>query len=990
MNAWANLFPLIVFLLSAGLTVFARFRKWMIPESAAPTDEPPPPATEERVPFLTRHRWGLILAAAVASILLFAVLFAPPRLTGKIPPDPHQPGRPFYSLHWGRDFLRENFDAVASGSNLLASLVCLVPIVIAVRRRSRLHAEVALLLSSLTLAMLAQWTLADGKIRTVGVALYIVSALGFAYWAWLARHRLARYLNSTSSTLPRNSNSLPLDLQSSMESSENNGGLQIRRERSNDNPKPAWELPLLLALLALTAFGRFYALESIPYGIEGDEAKWTSEAVNLGILGEPDVSGEYHRDALPVSFYLQTPFHRLFGASLLSARATVALLSVLASLIFYWLLRKLAPLPLAALATYLLSISIFDMSASRLANVESFVKLWAILPLALLAFALQKRAWQAFALSGLALALAALTYDTLWPVIGICLVLALIELWKFPAQEKAKSLAALFAPVLLALPVVVPYFVSRINYYELGKKGWESGWFATLCEHFVSVLGTWFVSLRPDFLYNRAGPLLNAALLPWLALGLTAASLLVRERGARWLLVWAGMVILPVPILTNSPLGRVYYPALPAVYGLIAFGLFLFWKEIQRALAPALKPVFFTLALVPLIWLPLFNFYIYFNEVSEPDDRLMRREISEIAATVTDDATLLVLAVVPNADEPLNNEHQMIELFLLKNLTGTQAKQAYQRVALDEVMPAISGEFADWKKLVIVLDKRSPGAMEERLALTEGLVTCFPRGELAEGRAFDRFILNEVARAKPECTPVELNLRVEDESRLHWELSAGQASSLTLQCDRQKTNYTWLEAEDIPLGPGWQIQINFAPGWTGSGFLMDNHGSQFLAHGFASNFSGQEIYVWARTFKRVTDHSPAFITVNSATLPFGETEENSLNQWIWERVGPFPNAEINRITIVRPYNENLQNYMALFMDTFVFTDDPALSPEDNLTESMPPQRFPMRSAATTGSVLPDLPSGQYTCRAQVSSTQNLVDAFGHHPITSNDVEITIP
>lgn len=948
-----RLFPLIVFLLSAGLTVFARLRKWTIPESAAPTDEAPPPATEERVPFLTRYRWEIILAAAVAAILLFAVIFAPPRLTGEIPPEPYMPGRPFFSLHWEREFLTAHSDAIAGWSNILASLLCLVTVILAIRRRSRLHAETALLLSSLTLAMLAQWTLADDKIIKIGAGLYIVAVFGFVYWAWLARPRLVQHLQP-------------------------------------ESIKPIWEIPLVLALLALTTFARFYALESVPYGIEGDEAKWTSEAINLGVLGTPDITGEYHRDALPVSFYLQTPFHRLFGANLFSARATVAFLSVLASLAFYWLLRKLAPVPLAALAAFLLSVSIFDISASRLANVESFVKLWAILPIALLAFAFQKRVWPAFALTGLALAIAALTYDTLWPIVGVCLLLTVIELWKSPAQEKLKSLSALLAPVLLTLPIILPYFISRVSYYELGKKGWEDGWLTVLGRNFGSVIESWFVILRPDFLYNRVGPLLNASLLPWLAAGVVAALVTVRARSARWLLVWMAMALLPVPIIANSPLGRVYYPGLPAVYGLAAIGLFLFWKEIQRVLAPSLKPLLLALAIVPLVWLPLTNFYIYFNEVSEPDDRQMRREISEIASTVTDDKTLLMLSVVPKADEPLNNEYQMIELFLMNHLTDDQAKRAYERVALDDVMPTIADKFADWKRLIIVLDRQSPGAKEQRVALTEGLAYCFPRGELAEGRFFDQFILDADAYREAKCLPVTLTLNAENASRLTWNVSAGKASSATLLCERQRQNYVRLEAEEIPLGAGWQIEINFAPGWNGSGFVMDNYGSQFLTYDFGSPFFRQEIYAWARIYKRVTDNSPAYINVNDTTLPFGNTPEESLNDWIWERIGPFPNEEIIRITIARPYNENLQKYMALFMDTFIFTDDLNFNPDADLTESMPPQFFPLVPAASSGSIQPDLPSGKYTCRIQIDSVQHLVDAFGRLPVSSNNVEVTVP
>lgn len=964
--------PLLVFFLSAGLMIFARAKHWTIPEAfASADDDPPPPSTEAGLPFLTRHRWNILLAASVACILLFAIVFAPTRLTGEIPPDPNVPGRPFYSLHWGSAFLLNNFDMLKMWSAVLTSLVCLLPIVRALRLRSLLHAEIALLFSSSSLAISAQWSLAIPEFHNTGAALYVISALGLAYWAWLARTRLASDL-----------------------------------ERGLRSARPNWEIPLVLLILALTAYGRFYALESVPYGIEGDEAKWTSEAVNLGILGEPDSSGEYHRDALPISFYLQIPFHRLFGTSLISARATVAFLSVLASLMFYLLLRRIAPLPLAALATYLLAVSIFDISASRLANVESFVKFFGILPLTLLAWAISLRslpasetppqrletlrsAWQPFALAGLALALAALTYDTLWPIVGIALLLTLIELWKEPAQEKLKALAALITPFLLTLPVIIPYFASRISYYELGEKQWSESFLQKLGERFTNVLDSWFVMVRPDFLYNREGPLLNAALLPWLAVGAVAALILVRQRSARWLLVWIALVVFPVPIVTDSALGRIFYPALPAVYGLVAFGLFLVWMEIQRIAAPALKPMFIAFALVPLVWLPLSNFYIYFNKVAEAGDRQMRREVSEIAARVTDDSTLLLLAGVPEANEPLNNEYQMIELFLLKHLTGEQIKRAYQHVALEETIPALFNEYANWDKIIIVTDKESSEAQEQRLSLTEGLAACFPRGTLAEGRHFDEFIIDADARAHANCTPTQLSLAALDSGALAWTLSAGEASTISLLCEKQEKNYFWLEAEEIELAPGWETEINFAPDWSGSGFLSDGYESQPMVYELQSNFDKDEIYVWARTFKRVLDRSPGMLIVNDVIAPFANASEDELNQWLWTRLGPFPNDETIRITIARPYEEDPNSFMAIFLDTLIITDDADLNPAINLTARIPTQRFVVTHAAS-GTFNPSLSSGQYICRAQAESQSDLVNSFGSRQILSNEIEIYVP
>ncbi|MBI3177359.1 MAG: hypothetical protein HYZ35_05155, partial [Chloroflexi bacterium] len=485
---------------------------------------------------------------------------------------------------------------------------------------------------------------------------------------------------------------------------------------------------------------------------------------------------------------------------------------------------------------------------------------------------------------------------------------------------------------------------------------------------------------------RRAGSRPSSALA---TIGLAAAA--TAAVGGVGLLVWVALIVFPVPILTNSPLGRVYYPALPAVYGLIALGLYLSWKEVQRITAPALKPMLVAVALLPLVWLPLTNYFIYFNEVSEAGDRQMRREISEIAATSAEADTLLLLAVVPNADEPLNNEYQMIELFMLGKLSEAQVKEAYRRVALDEVMPAINSEFADWKKLVIVLDKNSSGQRENRDFLKNGLLKCFRRGRLVEGNYFDHFIIDEAARADSDCVPVKLQINSYFSPELQWELSAGGASALILRCDRQRTNYQRIESEEISLAPGWQFQINFAPGWTGSGFLMDNYGSQFLFHEFDSSFGGTDLYLWARTYKRVADHSPALVTVNDTILAFANTPADMLGQWIWERVGPFPNSGATvRITIARPYEENLQNFMAIFMDAFIVTDDLSFSPESSLTDPMAPQIFSVGANERSGSIYQKLPPGQYTCRVELSSTQNVVDAFGRQPVISNEVEYSVP
>jgi hypothetical protein len=646
---WGNALPFAVFVFSVGLLFFSLRKKW--PVEAASTELPD--GTVENIPlveqspirerikiFVSKYRWELILGAAIGAILLFALIFAPPRLNGSIAIQPSSPGRPFYNFRWIRTFLITNYDTIWVWSGASLSILCLALMAWVFIKRSGPGAQFLVLCTSMNLAGIGQWLLHNEPFRATGKILYILAIFGFGIWAWVGRKRLV------------------MDLEK----------------------KPVArtiEVLLVLALLLLTSFNRLYALRTIPYGIEGDEAKWTSEAINLGIRGTPDSSGEYHRDALPVSYYLQMPLHRLLGPSLFAARLTVVLLSIIGTLTFYWLLRQISIMPVAALATFLLSISIFDISASRLANVESFVKIWPILGLALLALAVRMRRWQVYGLSGLAIALGMLTYDTVWPVFGVALTIVIIELARQKEDRRASmsSIAALIAPTLLTLPVIIPYLASRLPYYEFDNKGLNRDTAVTLGQYFSNVIYTWFVTLRSDFLYNRPGPLLNALLLPLLVLGTVAAFALIKRKVSYWTLLWAGLVIFPVPILANSSMGRIYYPALPAVYTLVALGIFFLWKEMDRFFGANLRPILIAITLVPLVWLPLANLFIYFNEVSDGDDRLMRREIGEFAAQATGEDHAYPASGYDWIKHTLNNEYQMLELYMMQKLPQARLTQ---------------------------------------------------------------------------------------------------------------------------------------------------------------------------------------------------------------------------------------------------------------------------------------------------------------------------
>lgn len=904
-----------------------------------------------RLIFFFAHYWKILLTGFFLGLFLFLFLSAPAHLTGKLSVETNQPIRPFYFLHSLRDFLRDNYNQAASISNLISGLVALIIAATAAIRRSPAKLQFSLLWILISLAGSAQWMISGKSQTSTGIILYGCAAIGFFLWTKF------------------NETSITIDLE-------------------KIHPTPLYlEIMLLILVLALATFGRLYSLKSLPYGIEGDEAKWTAEIVNLGIRGEPDKLGMYHRDALPISFFMQTLFHKILGPSLFAARFEVAFFSILATLVFYLLLRQITTVPLSLLATWFLSASIFDISASRVAHVESHVKIWVVVTLALLAWAVKTKHWQIYAISGIALAIGMLTYDTVWPLALVSSLIALLEAQqqKDKSENILRNLTALLTPTILISPLLIPYIADRMVYYNFSNRQAD---IASLLSYFTSVLSSWYVEMFHDFSYNRPGPILNTFLLPWMTFGLVAALATPRRRLSLWTLIWLLLFIIPIPVAAHSPFGRVYYPALPAVYILIAIGMYHFSRLSLRAFENSSRPLIIAFSFLILAWIPLSNLYIYFNEVYEYDSDKMRREIAELAGDAASLDTLIILASVPNADESLNNDFQTIELFMLGNLPNEQIKDSYQYVALDKVLPSLPN-LRKRPNLSIILDKSTPISRSQRNDLSEALRTCYPQAHWIEGAFADRVDINAEALTSTTCVSANLSLEDNSVNTIHWQLDHGTANELTLKCEDQQNIHQFIQAETLPFTPGWNIETAIAPDWAGSGFLMDNFGSNPVSFEFDLQ-EENPLYLWVRYYKRIPDNSPAQITINNQTMLFGNITHEKTNQWNWERVGPFNvPAGVNIITLDRPYKDTPQEFMAIFVDEFTITTDANFLPANDLDKYLTTETFSYPQGQTQGEIIPQFESGSYICYLQAFGQQTLVDAFGNSPLKSNSINLVI-
>src|SRR5262249_10115322 len=140
-----------------------------------------------------------------------------------------------------------------------------------------------------------------------------------------------------------------------------------------------------------------------------------------------------------------------------------------------------------------------------------------------------------------------------------------------------RKMSAFLAPILIVTPITIAYLSGRLGYYTAFAAGAEEsryGLAGVLLQTTAEVFYELFVLTRSDLIYNREGPLFNSLLLPWLALGVMLALIAWRHGRMVWFLLWGGIFFFLTPVVTHSPMGRLFYPGLPAAYLLIAIGLY--------------------------------------------------------------------------------------------------------------------------------------------------------------------------------------------------------------------------------------------------------------------------------------------------------------------------------------------------------------------------------------------------------------------------------
>jgi len=363
------------------------------------------------------------------------------------------------------------------------------------------------------------------------------------------------------------------------------------------------ELLLVTVIVLVAAFFRTFRLDSLPRGMTADEAQRGLEALAIAHGGYYPVFLKAP-EAYPMCAYWLAVLFRLFGASLLTARAGAALIGIATMPVFYLLVRELfastggrSGRVIAVSATFLLATSYWHIVYSRIAREMILLPFFAIL---VSYFFL--RAWRSgrrpyFLLCGVSMGLGLYTYAS-----SCCLpLLVVVPLGYFIWREKG-SLRTHFVNLLLlfgiSFAVVVPLalfalrethlFMARANEVTLVNRELTGG--SPLAAFVVSsarTAATFIIQGDPSLVHNPASrPVLDPVASLWFVLGLCVTLRKWREPAHFVLLSWFVTMCLPaaVTVLPSADFSRAI-GALPVVCILPALGMVTAWEWFEARTA---------------------------------------------------------------------------------------------------------------------------------------------------------------------------------------------------------------------------------------------------------------------------------------------------------------------------------------------------------------------------------------------------------------------
>ncbi len=183
---------------------------------------------------------------------------------------------------------------------------------------------------------------------------------------------------------------------------------------------------ILILILSIGAFLRFYKLNEIPFGLFPDEAANGLDAIGI-LEGKHAIFFPANGGREPLFIYLIALSFKLLGISSFSIRFTSAIIGLLTILVVYLLIKELFNNFVALLTAYFLATSHWHLIISRDGFRAILVPLFLSLVLLLLLKALKSKKFFYFLGLGFILGLGFYTYPAYWTILFIVGFYLLLE-----------------------------------------------------------------------------------------------------------------------------------------------------------------------------------------------------------------------------------------------------------------------------------------------------------------------------------------------------------------------------------------------------------------------------------------------------------------------------------------------------------------------------------------------------------------------------------
>jgi len=193
------------------------------------------------------------------------------------------------------------------------------------------------------------------------------------------------------------------------------------------------EILVLLIILVIASFLRFYKIDAIPNGLLTEESTNGTTAQNVLATGDykfyyPENGGH---EGLFVA--LQSFSIKIFGSNAFALRFFPAIIGILTILGLFLLVRELFNWQIAATSGFLMSISFWHLNFSRLGLSAIFVPFFLVFALYFMWHGLKRNSYASFVISGIFGGLGFYSNSSFW----FAPVIAILVFWNYWAYLKA-------------------------------------------------------------------------------------------------------------------------------------------------------------------------------------------------------------------------------------------------------------------------------------------------------------------------------------------------------------------------------------------------------------------------------------------------------------------------------------------------------------------------------------------------------------------------